>query len=75
MAYGLVVNGKELAAVNSPSLLANDKEPWADGNRQKIYTPPDYIPGNPVFIVGQTGYIFGSSTILRRDHRLANRWE
>ena len=62
MAYGLVVNGKELAAVNSPSLLANDKEPWADGNRQKIYTPPDYIPGNPVFIVGQTGYIFGSAT-------------
>lgn len=62
MAYGLWMNGKELAAVNSISLLANDKEPWADGNKQKIYTPPDYVAGNPVFLVGQTGYIFGSQT-------------
>lgn len=61
MAYGLWMNGKTLAAVNSISLLANDKEPWADGNKQKIYTPPDYVAGNPVFLVGQTGYIFGDN--------------
>lgn len=39
MAYGLIMNGKVLAAVNSPSLLANDKEPWADGNRQRYILP------------------------------------
>lgn len=77
MAYGLWMNGKELAAVNSISLLANDKEPWADGNKQKIYTPPDYVAGNPVFLVGQTGYIFGSQTtpVLRRGYWMANRWK
>lgn len=61
MAYELVVNGKELGAVSSLSLLVNDKDPWADGNKQKIYNPPDYVPGNPVFIVGNTGHISGSS--------------
>lgn len=49
MAYGLWMNGKELAAVNSISLLANDKQPWFDGNGQKVYVLPDYKAGNPVF--------------------------
>lgn len=62
MAYGLWMNGKELAAVNSISLLANDKKPWFDGNGQKVYVLPDYKAGNPVFLVGQTGIIFGSQT-------------
>ena len=65
MAYGLWMNGKELAAVNSISLLANDKEPWADGNKQKIYTPPDYVAGNPVFWLVRPGIYSAARQIPR----------
>lgn len=62
MSYGIFTNGKTLGGLNSPSLLFTDAEPYVDQNGEKFYTPGNYTPGNDIFVVGDTGRIFGSSS-------------
>ena len=63
MAYGIITNGKQLGGINSPSLLVNLVDPYMNGDGEFRFTHPSYRAGNPVFCVGSTGSIFGSSTI------------
>lgn len=62
MSYGLWTNGKVLGGLNCPSLLFTDIEPYCDQNGEKFYTPGNYIPGNEIFVVGNTGRVFGGSS-------------
>lgn len=62
MAYGIVVNGRSLGGLNSPSLLATLVEPKTNGNYEHWIAPSNFRPGNAVFCAGTTGWVFGSST-------------